>query len=105
MNFWNLIVSAVAAAGLCVAADAKAGAELYAKACKSCHGADGTPNPGVAKMMKVEMRHLGSAEVQALSDDKWRADIEEGTGKMKPVKSLSGKQVTDVIAFCRTLKK
>ena len=34
------------------------------KACKSCHGADGTPMPRLASiLMKVEMKHLGSEEI------------------------------------------
>lgn len=85
------------------AGDAKAGAEVYAKACKSCHGADGTPNPAIAKMMKVEMRHLGDPAVQSLPDSKWDEIITNGTGKMKPVKSVTN--AADVIAFAKTLKK
>jgi mono/diheme cytochrome c family protein len=95
-----------AATGICLAAgDAKAGQTVYNTACKSCHGADGTPNPNVAKMMKVEMRHLGDKAVQALTDAQWKAAIVEGIGKMKPVKSINAKQVDDCIAFSRTLKK
>ena len=60
-------------AGLVFAADAKAGQAVYDKSCKSCHGADGTPNAAIAKMMKVEMKDLKSAEVQAMSD----ADIKK----------------------------
>lgn len=81
------------------------GAESYAKACKSCHGADGTPNAGVAKMMKVEMKHLGDPAVQGLPADKWKSIVTEGTGKMKGVKSIEGKQVDDAIAFAKTFKK
>ena len=41
----------------CLAAgDATAGKAAYDKACKSCHGADGTPNAAIAKSMKVEMK-------------------------------------------------
>ena len=40
------------------AADVNAGKAAYNKACKSCHGADGTPNAAIAKMMKVEMKDL-----------------------------------------------
>ena len=40
---------AISAAGA-LAADAKAGHAAYDKACKSCHGADGVPNPAIAKM-------------------------------------------------------
>lgn len=93
-------------AGLAFAAgDATAGKASYDKACKSCHGADGTPNPAIAKSMKVEMKNLGAADVQALSDDNLKKAITSGQGKMKPVKSVSGKAVDDVVAYIRTLKK
>jgi len=87
------------------AGSAKDGQEVYDKACKSCHGADGGANPAIAKLMKVEMRALGSAEVQAQPDAKIADIIKSGTGKMKPVSSVSGKQIDDVVAFVRTLKK
>jgi len=87
------------------AADAKAGQDAFAKSCKSCHGTDGTPNPAIAKMMKVDMKNLGSAEVQALSDADLAKIITDGKGKMKPVKTVSGPAVDNVVAYIRTLKK
>ena len=85
-------------------AGATEGKEVYDKSCKGCHGATGQGNPGLAKMMKVEMKALGSKEVQAKSDADLKKIITQGTGKMKPVASVAGKQVDDVIAFVRTLK-
>ena len=49
------------------AGDAAAGKELFSKKCASCHGAAGEGKATVAKMLKVEMRHLGDKEVQAKS--------------------------------------
>ena len=86
-----------------LAADPSGKAE-YDKACKSCHGADGTPNASIAKMMKVDMKHLGSAEVQNMSDAQLKDAIVKGIGKMKPVKSVAGK-ADGVVAYLRTLKK
>lgn len=80
------------------------GKEVYNAKCKSCHGESGQGNPAIAKMMKVEMRPLGSKEVQAASDADLKKIITEGKGKMRPVAGLSAKQVDDVIAFVRTLK-
>ena len=87
------------------AADAKAGEAVFTKSCKSCHGTDGAPNPAIAKVMKVEMKNLGSAEVQALSDADLAKVITDGKGKMKPVKTVSGPAVDNVVAYVRTLKK
>jgi len=92
-------------AAVLVAADASAGKAVYDKACKSCHGADGTPNPKIAAMMKVEMRHLGSKEVHALSEAEHKKIVTEGHGKMKPVKTVTGAAVDDVVAYVRTLKQ
>ena len=96
---------AALAAAPSFAADAKAGAAVYDKSCKSCHGADGTPNAGVAKMMKVEMKDLKSAEIQKMSDADIKAVITQGKGKMKPVGSVTGGAVDDVVAYVRSLKK
>ena len=96
----------ISMAGLAFAAgDATAGKAAYDKTCKSCHGADGTPNPAIAKSMKVEMKKLGSAEVQASSDDDLKKAITAGHGKMKPVKSVSAKAADDIVAYVRTLKQ
>ena len=87
------------------AADAKAGEAVYGRACKSCHGADGTPNAAVAKMMKVDMKDLKTPEVQALSNDNIKRIITGGQGKMKPITSVSGNALDDVAAYIRALKK
>ncbi len=94
-----MAVGAALAAG-----DASAGKAVYDKSCKTCHGAEGQGNPGIAKMLKVTLRHLGSKEVQAKSDADLKKEATAGTGAMKPV-SLSAKQADDVVAFVRTLKK
>ncbi len=48
---------------------------------------------------------LGGADVQRKSDDQIKKDITEGTGKMVKVAGLSADDVTNVIAYMRTLKK
>jgi mono/diheme cytochrome c family protein len=102
----KVIWLAVISCALAIAAgDATAGKAVYDKACKSCHGTDGTPNAGIAKAMKVEMLHLGDPAVQKLSDDELKAIITGGKGKMKPVKSVTGKAADDVVAYMRSLQK
>jgi predicted CXXCH cytochrome family protein len=86
-------------------ADAKAGQAVYDKSCKSCHGADGTPNPAIVKMMKVDIHDLKSAEVQAHSDADLKKVVTDGQGKMKPIASVTGASLDDVVAYVRSLKK
>ena len=81
------------------------GKDLYAKKCRACHGAEGQGNPGMAKMLKIDFRHLGSKEVQGKSDEELKKTITAGTGKMKAVEGLSPDQVKDVVAFVRSIKK
>jgi mono/diheme cytochrome c family protein len=93
------------AAAAVFAADAKAGQASYDKSCKSCHGADGAPNPAIAKMMKVEMKDLKSAEVQGLSNDDIKKIITDGKGKIKPIKTVTGAAIDDIVAYIHSLKK
>ena len=87
------------------AGDAAAGKEVFAKKCASCHGTAGESKDSVAKMLKVEMRHLGSKEVQAKSDADLKTVITDGMGKMKPVAGIDAKGADDLVAYLRTLKK
>jgi mono/diheme cytochrome c family protein len=101
----TLLFSAAFAASAFAAGDAKAGKDVYDKSCKSCHGVAGVANPAIAKMMKVDMKDLGSTEVQGLSDDAIKKVIADGQGKMKPIKTVSGTAADDVVAYVRTFKK
>ena len=85
-------------------ADAASGKAAYDKSCKSCHSADGKGNPAIAKAMNVELRPLGSKEVQAKPDAEITKNITEGMGKMKPVKGLASADVKNVVEYARTLK-
>jgi mono/diheme cytochrome c family protein len=95
---------AALATTLALAADAKAGKAIYDSKCKSCHGADGTPNASVAKMMKAEMKDLKSAEIQSMSDADLKSIITSGKGKMKPVKTVTGADLDNVVAYVKSLK-
>ncbi len=87
------------------AGDATKGKTAYIRACQKCHGADGSGVPAIAKALKVEMKPLGGAEVQKKTDDELKKDITEGTGKMQKVAGLSADDVTNIIAYVRTLAK
>ena len=99
-----IVLSLAAAATTAQAANATAGKAAYNKSCKSCHGADGTANPAVAKMMKVDMKDLKSPDTQAMSDDDLKKIITDGKGKMKPVASASA-SAADIVAYIRSWKK
>ena len=81
------------------AADAAAGKAIYATKCRSCHGADGEGNPSIAKMMKVELKPLGSSTADV------KKVVSEGQGKMKPVAGVSGADLDNVVAYVHSLKK
>jgi mono/diheme cytochrome c family protein len=87
------------------AGDVEAGKAVYAKKCKTCHAGAGEGNPAMAKMLKVEIKHLGSKDIQQKKDDDIAKAIAEGVGKMKPVKDLSPADLANVIAFTRSLKQ
>jgi mono/diheme cytochrome c family protein len=102
---FSIVLGSFSIGGASAAGDAKAGQEVYAKSCKSCHGADGTPSAAVAKMMKVDMHDLKSPEVQSRSDAELKKVVTAGEGKMKPIASVTGASVDNVVAYVRTLKK
>jgi len=83
-----------------VAASATDGAAVYAAKCKNCHGADGSGNPTIAKMMSVTMKPLG-----AQTDAEVKTAVTAGVGKMKPVAGIAAADVDNVIAYVHTLKK
>jgi mono/diheme cytochrome c family protein len=103
--FPAILIVAAFSAGAAFAADVKAGGAAYATSCRSCHGADGTANPAIAKMMKVDIANLGSAEVQSMSDADLANVITGGKGKMRPVTSVTGASANNVVAYLRSLKK
>ncbi len=96
-----LMVPALLVAG----GDAETGKLVFKKRCAMCHAADGTGNAKMAKMLKVEIKDLGSEAVQALSDEEIAKVIAEGKGKMKTVKGAGQEDIANIIAFVRTLKK
>jgi mono/diheme cytochrome c family protein len=85
-------------------AGAAEGKDVFAAKCQSCHGANGEGKAAIGKLFGVTMRPLASKEVQARTDADLKKQVAEGGGKMKAVAGLTDKQVTDVVAFLRTLK-
>lgn len=98
MKLTTLIFAALTATSLW-AADATAGKAVYASKCKSCHGAEGEGNPAIAKAMKVELKPL-SASTADVKDV-----ITKGQGKMKPISTVTGADLDNVVAYVKSLKK
>jgi mono/diheme cytochrome c family protein len=70
--------------------------ELYAQNCQTCHGADGTAGLSGAKNLQTSV--MGDEEVKNL--------ISAGKNNMPPYqKSLSEKQIDELVNFVKTLRK
>ena len=79
---------------------AKLGSGTYKAKCQSCHGAEGTPNPGIAKMMGV--KPVSDPSVKSLSEATMIADTTNGKGKMPAFKGkLTDAQIKDSVAYFR----
>ena len=98
MRFLIGLVSFGLCCGGAFGADAGAGRAAYDRSCKRCHGVDGAANGAIAKMLKVEMRHLGSKEVQAKPDGQLRKESVKGA-------ALAEAEAANLVAFLRTLKE
>lgn len=94
----------VLASGVAASAGTPEGGNLFVAKCATCHGASGEGKATIAKIYGVTMRPLGSADVQAKSDADLKKIVTTGGGKMKAPAGLSDKDVSDVVAFVRTLK-
>jgi cytochrome c6 len=80
------------------------GQATYKAKCQSCHGAQGVPNPGIAKMMGV--RPVSDAAVKAQSEAQMIAVTTNGKGKMPGFKGkLSEAQIKDSVGYFRSLMK
>ena len=108
MKWIAIVTTGVVLAGITLLsgpAQAQTGGEaLYKAKCVACHGPDGKGETAVGKANKI--RDLGSADVQAQSDDVIAGIIGNGKGKMPAYgKSLKPDQIKDLVAYIRSLKK
>ncbi len=96
----------VLAAAVCLASAvcfAQSGGEATYKAkCAMCHGATGTPNPGMAKMMGIKA--ASDPAIKKLTADEMVAAVKNGKGKMKPIAGLSDAQIKEAVTYYRGLK-
>lgn len=79
------------------------GSDLFRAKCAMCHGPDGKGQTAMGKTLNL--RDLGSADVQAQSDADLKNIITNGKGKMpKYDGKLTPDQINDVVKYVRTLK-
>jgi mono/diheme cytochrome c family protein len=100
-----LLTTMIYATSMFAAGDAAAGKADYVKKCASCHGPTGEGKDAIAKTLKVELKHLGSKDVQGMSDADLKKIAQQGTGKMKPIKDLDDKSADNIVAYVRTLRQ
>jgi len=94
-----LVLLAIAATG-----DVAAGKTVFTNRCKMCHGVDGTGNPAMARMLKVEFHALDSDYIRDKEDAELKQTVTKGKGKMAAVRGLTDQQLIDVIAYVRSLR-
>lgn len=83
---------------------ADAGADTFKAKCAACHGAAGAGDTTMGKHMNL--RDLGSADVQKQTDSELTAIVSTGKNKMPAYGAkLSKEQIGDLVKFIRSLKK
>jgi cytochrome c6 len=100
-----LLVAVITLIILCSASlMAEDGAALFKAKCAMCHGPEGKGDSPMGK--KLNIRDLGSADVQKQSDAELTTIIEKGKNKMPAYGGkLSAEQITTLVAHIRDLGK
>ncbi len=81
------------------------GEAIYKAKCQSCHGAEGTPNPGIAKMMGV--KPASDPAVKSLSEAQMIADTTNGKPPHMPAfkGKLTDAEIKASVDYFRTFAK
>jgi mono/diheme cytochrome c family protein len=80
------------------------GDAVYKAKCQSCHGAQGVPNPGIAKAMGV--KPASDPSVKSLSEAQMIADTANGKGKMPAFKGkLTDAEIKASVDYFRAFAK
>jgi mono/diheme cytochrome c family protein len=83
---------------------AQSGEATFKAKCQSCHGAQGVPNPGIAKAMGV--KPASDPSVKSLSEAQMITDTTNGKGKMTAFKGkLSDAEIKASVDYFRALGK
>jgi len=96
------VISLLAAGTMCLAQGS--GADTYKSKCQMCHAADGSGNTPAGKSTKA--LPFSSPDIVSKSDADLIAITKNGKGKMPAYAGkLTDAQITDVVAYIRTLQK
>jgi mono/diheme cytochrome c family protein len=99
-----MVVAMIAASTGTAAVAQNSGADIYKAKCQSCHGAEGTPNPGIAKAMGV--KPVSDPSVKSLSEAQMITDTTNGKAKMPAFKGkLTDAQIKASVDYFRSLAK
>ena len=80
------------------------GEATYKAKCQSCHGAQGVPNPGIAKMMGV--KPATDPSVKSLSEAQMITDTTNGKAKMPAFKGkLTDAEIKASVDYFRAFAK
>lgn len=91
----------LALAPMALAAD---GAALYKAKCTACHGVDGKGETAMGK--KMNLRNLGSADVQKQTDQQLHDWTANGKGKMPAYKGkMTDAEITALVVHMRAFAK
>src|SRR6185437_4188393 len=99
----RLFVISVLAAGTVTFAQSSC-ADTYKSKCQMCHAADGSGSTPAGKSTKAIS--FSSPDIVKKSDEELIAATKNGKGKMPAYTGkLTDAQITDVVAYIRTLQK
>src|SRR5258708_5503748 len=79
-----------------------AGEATYKAKCQMCHGATGTPSPGMGKAMGIKA--ASNPDMQKLTVDQMVASVKDGKGRMKAIAGLTDAEIKDAVTYFRSLK-
>lgn len=98
-----VVLTAVICVTTAMSFAASPGEAIFKAHCQACHGATGTPNAGIAKMLGV--KPASDPSMKKLTAAQMIAAVTNGKGKMPSFKGkLSDAQIKDVVSYFRTLK-
>ena len=103
-NKVSLAIISIMIASTASTAFAQSGADTYKAKCQMCHAADGSGDTPAGKSTKVHP--FTAPDVVKMSDDDLVGITKKGKNKMPAYAGkLTDAQITDVVAYIRTLQK